>query len=99
MDVLHSEWEGEKENATTFKISIYLRPYQSHPGPTPGGSHHIYVMDCPTPHPFVALQIVGKHIVIIVGVPEDDEDNGQDNIFVYDFISDVLLMVCLSKLN
>ncbi|KAF8193710.1 hypothetical protein BJ912DRAFT_960192 [Pholiota molesta] len=49
-------------------------------------------MDCPVQLPFISMQMVGRHIVIIIGIPEDNEDNGQDNIFVYDFISDVLLM-------
>lgn len=57
------------------------------------GTHHIYVMDCSIQQPSIALEMVGKNIVIIVGTPEDDEDTGQDNVFVYDFISDVLLMV------
>jgi hypothetical protein len=92
--ILRSEWEGEEADATTFKISIYLRQYEnSRVHSVARGAQHIYVMDCPVQLPFISMQMVGRHVVIIVGIPEDNEDNGQDNIFVYDFISDVLLMV------
>lgn len=94
VDILHSEWEGEEGDAITFKVSIYLRQYENpRAHSVSGGTHHIYVMDCPVQFPFISIQMVGRHIIIIVGVPEDNEDNGQDNIFVYDFLSDVLLTV------
>ncbi|KAF8193752.1 hypothetical protein BJ912DRAFT_230469 [Pholiota molesta] len=90
---VHSEWVGDEGYATTFKISIYLHQYER---PTAQSredrSHRIYVMDCPIQQPSISLEMVGKHIAIIVGTPEDDEDTGRDHIFVYDFISRVLVM-------
>jgi hypothetical protein len=110
LGTLLSEWEGEKVDATMFKISVYLRHF-SGPETQPhvhrhcdrfclvpeSAWKHIYIMDCPDADPYISLQIVGRHLVVIVAAAwEHIGEFGQDNIFIYDFISDVLLMVSSS---
>lgn len=107
LGTLLSEWEGEEVDTTMFKISVYLRHFSS-PETQPNAHRrcglfclvpesawkHIYIMDCPDQEPYISLQIVGRHLVVIVA-SERIGEFGQDNVFVYDFISDVLLMVSL----
>ncbi|KAF9482885.1 hypothetical protein BDN70DRAFT_929689 [Pholiota conissans] len=83
----HSSWN--EPNATVFMVSICLYRYSDlngRPRERPKEVKHIWLMNSRTKSPQISLQISGKHVVVLLS-------SGQIvHVFIYDFISDVLLM-------